>query len=287
MKNRIKKIIPNKLYDIIRNLFRIITKRTSYSFYRLSTSLSDNQIYPDFCIKASMFIKVFSNFRRNQDYNKILEHVSNEQGKSYLDEIVKNNSKLLLYMPTFKKNDEWGNPRLSEYAKIGKISPSTLRYIKVLGDLIDLFGKLDGYKICEIGVGYGGQCRIINSIMSPAQYTLVDIKPALMLTQRYLDNYFLDSVLKYKTMNELENDNYDLLISNYAFTELPRSFQDVYLKKVIRNSKMGYITYNENTMEHYNSYKKDELLKIIPNSHIIDEKPLTAENNCIIIWNNN
>jgi hypothetical protein len=105
-----------------------------------------------------------------------------------------------------------------------------------------------------------------------------------MLTQCYLDNYILNSVVKYKTMNELESQKYDLVISNYAFTELPRSIQDVYLNKIILNSKSGYITYNEISPEYFNSYKSDELVKIIPNSHIIEEKPLTHKNNCIIIW---
>ena len=85
-------------------------------------------------------------------------------------------------------------------------------------------------------------------------------------------------------MNELEVKQYDLVISNYAFTELTREIQDVYLKKIILNSKKGYITYNDISPESFKSYKKEELLKIIPNSRIIDEKPLTHERNCIIIW---
>jgi phospholipid N-methyltransferase len=138
--------------------------------------------------------------------------------------------------------------------------------------------------ICEIGVGYGGQCRIINSVTSPDKYTLVDIKPALSLTQRYLDNYILNSVVRYKTMNELEIQNYDLVISNYAFSELPRSIQDVYLSKIILNSKKGYITFNEISPGYFNSYKREELIDIIPNSLIIEEKPLTHPKNCIIVW---
>jgi N-acetyl-gamma-glutamylphosphate reductase len=75
-----------------------------------------------------------------------------------------------------------------------------------------------------------------------------------------------------------------LVISNYAFSELPRSIQDVYLKKIILNSKSGYITYNEISPSYFKSYKSEELVKIIPNARIIDEKPLTNKNNCIIIW---
>jgi putative sugar O-methyltransferase len=280
MKRFLKKIIPKQLKNIIRKL----KKNNNIFQSRLSTSISDNHIYPNFCLKASTDLRIFANFRRNDVYRQILEHVTYEIGIAYLDEINKNNFELLKNIEFFKQNDEWGNPEKYEYPKIGKISPSTLRYIKVLGDLISLFKRIDGLKICEIGVGYGGQCRIINSIASPSEYLLVDIKPALMLSQCYLDNYILSSVLKYKTMNELEVQNYDLLISNYAFSELARSIQDVYLKKIILNSKRGYITFNEISPEHFKSYKREELLNIIPNSHIIDEKPLTHEKNCIIIW---
>jgi putative sugar O-methyltransferase len=153
------------------------------------TSLSDNQLYPDFCAKASMDAYLFSNFRRNGVYRRILEHCSESIGQAYLNEIVKNRQDLISKIECFKDNDKYGNPYLSNYVQIGKISPSTLRYIKVLSDLLNLFHHLDGLKICEIGVGYGGQCRIINSIASPSEYVLIDLKQALMLTQSYLDKY--------------------------------------------------------------------------------------------------
>ncbi|WP_211214326.1 putative sugar O-methyltransferase [Pontibacter roseus] len=270
---------------VVRGLLRVKDSISTNKLYRMSTSLSDNQVYPDFCAKANIDAALFSNFRRNEVYCLTLEHVSEEYGKLYLDTILKENVHLLKSIELFKENDVWGNPRVFEYENVGKISPTTLRYIKVLSDLLKLFSGLDGMKICEIGVGYGGQCRIIDCATSPSAYTLVDIKPALMLTQRYLDNYILDSVLSYKTMNELKVETYDLVISNYAFTELPRKFQDVYLKKIILNSNSGYITYNEITPEAFESYKRDELLRIIPNSYIIDEEPLTHAKNCIIVWN--
>jgi len=250
----------------------------------LSTSLSDNRSYPNFCNKASIDYRIFTKFRRNEIYQQILEHVSFETGNLYLEEIKKNEITLLKHIEDFKINDNWGTPELFTYAMIGKISPSTLRYIKVYSDLRLHFNNLDNKSICEIGVGYGGQCRIVNSINSPKSYTLVDIKPALRLSQTYLDNYILNSKIEYKTMNELDKQDYDLVISNYAFTELPRSIQDVYLKKVILNSKSGYIIYNEITPDYFNSYKREELLTIIPNSYIVNEIPLTHKNNCVILW---
>ncbi|MDR0713133.1 MAG: putative sugar O-methyltransferase [Bacteroidales bacterium] len=248
--------------------------------------MSDNTLYPDFCLKASKDISVFANFRQDKVYRAILEHIDSRTGRLYLNEIKKIRKDLLDNIDKIKENDLYGNPDLHEYDEIGKICSSTLRYAKVSADLLNLFGPLEGYKIAEIGVGYGGQCRVINSVSQPAEYTLIDIEPALLLAQCYLNRYILHSTMRYKTMNELVKEDYDLVISNYAFTELRREIQDVYLEKMILNSKRGYITYNEITPEYFKSYKKEELLKIIPHSRIIEEMPLTHPKNCIILWSN-
>lgn len=253
---------------------------------RISTSLSDNQAYPQVCIQASNDYRLFNNFRRNPVYNQVLEHVSEKQGKEYL-QVISNDLEIMAKMNDFKANDEWGYPKIYDYPNIGKISPTTLRYIKVLADIKAYFCTIDNYHICEIGVGYGGQCRIINTWFKPATYCLVDIQPALSLARRFLDNYIVHAVLTYRTMNELDKSNYDFVMSNYAFTELPRTVQDIYLNKIILNSKRGYITYNEVTPTEFGSYKSDELVEMIPGSKILQEEPLTHPKNCIIMWGTN
>ena len=253
---------------------------------KISTSLSDNQIYPQACLDAANNYRFFNQFRQNPIYNEILEHVTEKEGAAYL-ELIAQDPVLLGEMEKFRQNDLHGTPRVFQYPNIGTISPSTLRYVKVLSDLKNLFRNLDGLNICEIGVGYGGQCRVINAQYVPALYRLVDIKPALLLAQRFLDNYAVKSTFSYMTMNELEKNNYDLVISNYAFTELPRPIQEIYLEKVIFNSRRGYITYNDINPTEFKSYKKEELLKVIPGSRIIGEVPLTHPNNCVIVWGTN
>jgi len=249
------------------------------------TSVSDNEAYPQLCLRASNDNRVFENFRRNPVYNEILEHVSEEQGKAYL-ELISRDPEMFGAMARFRTNDDFGNPRTFEYSSVGSISPSTLRYVKVLADLKAHFKTLDHFDICEIGVGYGGQCRIINAWFKPATYTLVDIPPALALARRYLEKYTIPSALSCRAMNELAHQDCDLVISNYAFTELPRSLQDVYLEKVILRSARGYMTYNEITPVEFNSYKAHDLLRMIPGAERIDEEPLTHPKNCIIVWTN-
>lgn len=260
--------------------------------HRVSTSASDNQSYPQVCLKASSDYWLFNEFRRNPFYNEILEHVSESQGHEYLH-YIERDPDVMGAIAEFKRNDAYGNPWSYEYPAIGKISPTTLRYIKVLVDLKEHFHSLDNLNLCEIGVGYGGQCRIINAYYKPATYCLIDIQPALALAQRFLDNYALHSVLAYRTMNELDPRECDLVLSNYAFSELSKPVQDVYLRRVVLNSKRGYITYNEMPAEtfgrgHFVSYKASEVQQMIPGSRLLKEEPSMhperERQNSILVW---
>ena len=256
----------------------------------LNTSLSDNGDYPQFCLKASLDDEIFKNFKRYKVYNEILEHVGYDLGLKYYDEIKKLDVSLLKdnLITEFKKNDKVGNPILFNFNEIENISGSTLRYIHVLAKLKQLFGSLDNKKICEIGVGYGGQCRILSSFFKLKSYTLIDLKPVLGLAQKYLDNYPLNTVIEYKTMNELSYDKeYDLVISNYAFSEISKEFQKIYLDKVIKQSKSGFMIMNQIAPDGFEQYSQDELLNAIPNSQIIKEIPLTYHSNYIIAWGTN
>ena len=256
----------------------------------LNTSLSDNGDYPQFCLKASLDDEIFKNFKQYKVYNEILEHVGYNLGLKYYDEIKKLDESLLKdnLINEFKKNDKVGNPILFNFNEIENISGSTLRYIHVLAKLKQLFGSLDNKKICEIGVGYGGQCRILSSFFKLKSYTLIDLKPVLGLAQKYLDNYPLNTVIEYKTMNELSYDKeYDLVISNYAFSEISKEFQKIYLDKVIKQSKSGFMIMNQIAPDGFEQYSQNELLKEIPNSQIIEEIPLTYHSNYIIAWGTN
>lgn len=250
---------------------------------RMVTSLSDNDAYPQFCLDAASDYRRFQGFRRDPAYTKILEHVSKELGDEYL-KIVAEDPSLAELLPRFAENDRVGGPLVHDYGAAGSFSPTTLRYAKVLGDLKRLFGSLDGMRIAEIGVGYGGQCRVLNAAYTPAEYRLIDLQPALALTGRYLDHFVLPGPVSYRTMNELCAERYDLVISNYAFTELPRGVQECYFDRVVRQSERGYITFNDITPESFNSYSLDELREKIGMATTEPEKPLTHPRNCVIHW---
>lgn len=291
----------------LRNLCAHYTDRILFKYYynKLSsggrkTSMSDDNAYPVVCYMASQNEHAFKNFRRNSIYNEILEHVSEEQGREYL-EVIKKNRRLRFTdadWENFRKNDLYGNPVVYPYQINGyrmELSPTTLRYAKVLQDIAVLFDTDKIRSVAEIGIGYAGQCRMLTSYFGNIdKYSLFDLPEVLGLAGRYLGKFgkgensgirFVDGTRMEKA-GEDAKENYDLVISNYAFSELVRSIQDIYLDQVILKSKAGYITWNSLSCDMLDGYGLEELLQKIPGAGVIAEEPLTREKNCIIIWNN-
>lgn len=259
----------------------------------MKTSVSDREDYRRICRLACKYDSFFKMFKGHEYYRRILEHVSEEQGQAYLDIIREEGEDLLEYFPKFRENDKYGGPITFTY-DVGEFSPTTLRYIKVLMDLKNIFGDLNNLNIIEIGGGYGGQCKIISDVFSYQSYVIVDLDVVLALTQKYLTKLNVKNV-KCLDPNDLSDDKmYDLVISNYAFSECIRSVQDDYIDKILNRSRRGYITYNydigSKVIYHPAStspYNKEEITQILSKNyhvHIIDERPNFNSVNFSIIW---
>ena len=276
-----------KLYNAIKTQALKVDSRLSYrqtvATPTNQTSVSDNGEYPLFCHQAAYTPEIFNSFRKNQTYRNILEHVSEFDARQYLIEIRKCQS-VYHKIDCLRHNDSAGGPFLVDIDEIKAVSTTTLRYIKVLCDIVNMFPTLNKQKVYEIGVGYGGQCRIIDEFYGPAEYCLIDIRPALQLAETYLDRFALKTTVRFKTINELAIESPDILISNYAFSELPRWLQLRYMEKVICRSKMGYITYNAINPASFESFTAKELQDSIPGAEILPETPCTHKGNCIIVW---
>ncbi len=255
------------------------------------TSKTDNGAYPAFCRAAAMDTAIFENFRRDNVYTNVLEHVSFQLGQKYLDVITGKGRPEFTDADwnNFFQNDLYGNPQVFSYIIRGnrtECSPTTLRYIKVLQDILMLFDPQNLKSVAEIGVGYAGQCRLLTSyIETISEYALLDLPEVLQLDRRYLECFGSTEKIRFVDgTKKLDTDRkYDLVISNYAFSELLRSIQDVYLDSVILRSNAGYITWNRISFEELDGYSVDELLKKIPGSSVIPEEPASGPN-CIIIW---
>lgn len=249
------------------------------------TSISDTNEYKNFCKQLSVDDLVFSTFKQNKIFTEILEHTSYQQGLDYISEINKNIKIDMSLIEKFKENDSQGSPILYNYAlPYGSISASTIRYIKILNDLIINFGSLDNLKIIEIGCGYGGQSKIIQDQFKPKKYSFVDLPEVNSLIKKYLSK-FNYSNLEFLDFENLPFQDYDLVISNYALTECTIEIQDLYIEKILKQSNHGYIIGND-IGDYFNikNYKKEDWKKIIPTSKLEQEQPMTHRNNYLLIF---
>ena len=257
-------------------------------------SLSDNGEYLTY-IQSVLDKHDLTGFKHHPDYNLILEHASGEHGLGYLDVILKQTPEFLQYIDKFKVNDIIGNteltiagrPTFKDYGPVKNISPSTLRYIKFASDLKYYFDTI-GENIAEIGVGYGGQCLVLDQVFKWKKYYLFDLELPLCLTTRYLENFLLNSSYTCTTLNQYYGESLDFVLSTVAFSELPSKVQTRYLEKVISKSKRGYLLMNSGFEKSFFSgdfLRLEEIQSYIPNSEVLPETPDTLEtNNRVIIW---
>ncbi|CRF34082.1 hypothetical protein BRSU_1863 [Brachyspira suanatina] len=275
----------NYLYDKVSNIDNILTYTNSKDI----TSITDSNFgYKNICMLAAYNDNYFDTFRKNKYYITVLEHVNYEIANLCLDIILKRKSFEKENFEDFKRNDLYGGADIKEFREIGKIAPTTLRYIKILSDLIIYFQNLNGLRICEIGIGYGGQSRIIMSYFKNIEsYTYIDLDCALELSKKYISKFDdIDmSKLNFLTLDKLDDNDYeyDIFISNYAFSELTKEIQDIYTDKVIKKSKHGYILYNN--IANFDNYKLEEYkIKFSKDIKIYEEEPNTHPLNKMLIW---
>jgi len=227
-----------------------------------------------------------SKFRRIYNYREILEHVDYHLGKKYLERIRLLEPSLLSQVYLFQENDNFGSPRIYKYQGIGRISPTTLRYIYTAAEMRKLFGVGNAGRIAEIGAGYGGQASILHKLGWFSSYSIFDLESAQRLIAIYLTKQGVTR-FTFPTLEESDS-TFDLVISNYAFSELPKNLQMFYLEKVILKSTHGYMQMNSGkfnlTKRSTGKLSVEELLRIIPNSRLLPENPLSGPDNYLLVW---
>ena len=254
---------------------------------RTSTSISDSGLYSGYLKsvrKATRDPKSLAIFRSNLDYLSVLGHTSVEYGYQYWEELQKTVTEPVAKLALLRELSVFGSPPVHNYPHIGMTSPSVLYYVKVAGDLNFLFGNLDDKRIGEIGIGFGGQAAVLEKLFGVTQYTAYDLPEVLELSRLFLENTNSSLTVALRDGRRPVPAELDLVISNYAFSELTRPLQNQYLHNVISASKSGYITWNDMGSSILDGYSLEDLLAMIPGSEIIPETPLTHKNNCIIVW---
>ncbi len=275
---------PSLYLDDFLNGQRVWSLQNSkQNFYGIKTSISGASTeYLSIVDSAVRNLNHFRRFRSNLQYMTILEHVDKELGQEYLNTITRYGTATPKLFH-FCKKDVCGPLRFS-YEGLGRVSPTNLRYAKVALDIEALFGGTSDFNVAEIGIGFGGQCAALFNLGSFKSYALFDLAPVLALAKMYLEvqNLPLERIV----MGELGSSktSFDLVISNYAFSELSRELQESYLTNVILNSARGYVIYNNFSSSALNPMSAEEFVALVPGSKVLEEFPLTHSENKLIIW---
>ena len=233
----------------------------------MSWTLQDSAVNPylSACRAAAQGSDFFKIFKTNQAYRHVLEHVSCEEGKQYLEEIeIDYEDKL----DEIKENDALGTPVTCTYDGVGTISPTTIRYLKNTSDIVNKFGT--SFKsIVEIGGGYGGLCKVMSSFVDFEQYLLLDLEECNMLSTKYLGLFDLPTMShQAEEIVDVEN-NFDLLISNYALSECNRETQMMYIERFVKKSDKFYLMHNDFHADNGNMGHK-EFIEIMSDTHDIE-----------------
>ena len=221
--------------------------------------------YLNVCNYAANSDEFFKQFKSHPAYRHVLEHVSFEEGQQYLKEI---DIDYLDKLEEVKENDSLGSPVIYEYPSVGEISPTTIRYIKNTSDIINKFGtSFDS--IVEIGGGYGGLCKVLSSFIKFEQYLLLDLEECNLLSRKYLSHFNLPT-LSYRSeeIDEID-ENFDLLISNYAFSECHKEVQQDYIERFIKKSNNFYIMHNNFHLE-LGTIPHEQFVEIMSDTHDVE-----------------
>ena len=245
-------------------------------------SLSELDDYLTLCALASEHDFFFEKFRSCRSYRKILENVDGLAGVQLLSVLESYGKSAEEFRHLW--HSEIGKPYTYHIPGLGNISPTELRYSKIVCELEILFGSLDGFRITEIGVGFGGQGGQIISTFDVSEYEFVDLIEPLQLVKRYLSAIKAPENVRVTSPDRITEGKRDLVISNYAYSELRLKLQEEYFKKVISHSKRGFIIYNHITPDEYGTMAVEEFAGRIQGAEIFAERPLSHPGNALVVW---
>jgi len=245
-------------------------------------SLSELDDYLTLCELAATHDEYFKKFRSCRSYRAILENVDGLAGEKLRMAIHSYGRSIEEFRHLWHSNI--GNPYTFRVRGVGKISPTELRYSKILCELEALFGSLDDFKVTEIGVGFGGQGGQILNSFKVSEYEFVDLVEPLQLVKRYLREIEAPGVVRMTSPDQLLDDKRDLVISNYAYSELTRELQEQYFEKVINQSARGFVIYNHITPDEFHTMTAKEFAARIQGAEVIPENPISHRGNVLVVW---
>jgi hypothetical protein len=243
--------------------------------------LADSAAFRGECLKISQDL---TGFKKNPVYCRYInnDNRSRETAEAFYWHIRQHYPWLIApdLLELFLENDRVGDPTVYNINGI-IISPGTLRFIKVLGDIRQTLrlwvpkGNVLFTSIVEIGAGYGGQCKIIKAAFPEVDYTIVDIPESIAVSRAYLGELatLVDDI---KTPISA-----DLVISDYCISEMDKAGIDYYIENVVRHCRHGYFTCNLIGEVGYLYARLREIFETVKDT---PEEPKTSRHNNIILY---
>jgi len=188
---------------------------------------------------------LFNDFKQNKDFCDIIG-CDNDRDAISLCKTLINGIKQYKYelydINKLKYNDTVGSPKTID-TEFGQISPTTLRYILSSFEIVNNFENMNNKNILEIGGGYGGQAVTLSNFINWKSYTFIDLPNVIELVKKYVNEFQLKNVF-FQTLNDYQQQSFDLIISSYALTEFNINGFDFYMDNFIKNSNNIYIRSN-------------------------------------------
>ena len=273
----------------------IIMQYKKYHFNRLlkefknrlkgSDSSLEEYKYLDIVEQAVKDEATFKIFRSIPGYKDILEHINDQLAeKYYINLREKLSHKEIVDISKLVKNI--GNPQLKKFDK-DELNPTVLRYINVALDLRSKFREYEFKNFVELGCGFGGQALILDKFYKIDNYTFVDLPQVNMLIKKFLDLHNPNFKYSLSTIETFDkNKGYDLFLSNYAFSELPKNLQLKTIHSIVSKVNYGYMTVNNFNKVSIRYLNINGYQNYLNNLEIFSEKPESYIFNKILIFKN-
>ena len=280
------------LLDFPLRIWNLLLREVGFKkVFSTDSTVSDSEStdYSSFVKLVSTNDRSFKTFRRNFYYRQILEHVNYQLGLKYFNLLSEQSKRTLIKNREIVALSKIGAPRRYFFPKLGLISPTVIRYQYVSQELKRLFGDSFGTSVVEIGVGFGGQLVVLARNFRIISYAIFDLPQVINLTHKVVvASGESEKIIKDCDINEPFIENCELVISNYAFSELPKEIQSGYIEGVLKNARRGYLIMNSGRTDFSGrssgKYSLDELRLLLPKFEVLPESPLTGPDNYVIVW---
>ena len=209
-----------------------------------------------------------TNFKNHDGITYMLEHVSFEQGKEYLQILTRQSPLTMNQIISYcEENDKIGGGKKYDYGMM-KTSASNFRYLLHSHLILTHINQLGLHELplVEVGCGYGGLClaliRLSNIYnITITTYYLVDLPMPNKLQQTYLSHFNIPIKMKFHSAytygKDIQSDSL-FFVSNYCFSEIDREHQTHYIQHLFPKISHGFMAWNNIPLYHFGFTVKEE-----------------------------